>query len=67
MMNGLNQTDQLAHSPESAARRLGIATRTFYDLIAKGEIRSFKSGKRRLIPEAELRAYIDRKMCEVAA
>ena len=65
-MSNPNQSDPLLHSPESAARRLSIATRTFYDLIAKGEIRSFKSGKRRLIPEAELRAYIERKMCEVA-
>lgn len=65
-MNNPNLIDPLLHSPESAARRLSMATRTFYDLIAKGEIRSFKSGKRRMIPETELRAYIERKMGMVA-
>ena len=57
----------LVHSPDSAARRLSMATRTFYDLIASGEIRSFKQGKRRLVPDTELQRYVERKMGEVAA
>ena len=65
-MNNPSPADPLLHSPESAARRLNMATRTFYDLLAKGEIRSFKQGKRRQIPDTELRAYVERKMGMVA-
>lgn len=57
----------LAHSPEGAARALSISTRAIYAHIATGELRSFKDGKRRLIPEAELQRYIDRKMSQAAA
>lgn len=55
----------LVHSPESAARRIGVAQRTIYEMIAKGEIRSFKHGKRRLVPDAELVSFVDRKISEV--
>ncbi|MBP8285875.1 MAG: excisionase family DNA-binding protein [Rhodoferax sp.] len=57
----------LVHSPDSAGPRIGVPTRTIYDLIAKGEIRSFKSGKRRLIPDVELQNYVQRKMAQACA
>lgn len=56
--------DPLVHSPDSAAQRIGSSTRGIYDLIAKGELRSFKSGKRRLIPDTELQSYVQRKMAQ---
>ena len=59
--------DPLAHSPDRAAQRLGISTRAIYMHLAAGELRSFKSGKRRLIPEAELQSYVQRKMAEAVA
>ena len=57
----------LVHSPASAAQRLSMATRTFYDLIASGEIRSFKQGKRRLVPDTELQRYVERKLAQAEA
>jgi len=56
----------LAHSPDRAAQRLGISTRAVYSHIASGELRSFKDGKRRLIPDTELQRYIARRMAEAA-
>jgi excisionase family DNA binding protein len=54
----------LAHSPEQAARRIGTPTRSIYTLIANGELRSFKVGKRRLIPDTELQRLIERRLAE---
>lgn len=59
--------EPLAHSPDRAAQRLGISTRAIYSHIATGEIRSFKDGKRRLIPDTELQRYVQRKMAEAVA
>ena len=56
----------LAHSPDRAAQRLGISTRAVYSHIATGELRSCKVGKRRLIPDAEVQAFLARKMAEAA-
>ena len=58
--------EELAHSPDRAGQRIGVSTRQVYMLIAAGELRSFKSGKRRLIPDAELKGYVARKMAEAA-
>lgn len=52
----------LAHAVPDACQRLGISRSTLYELIASGEIRSFKVGARTLIPEAELRKFIASKM-----
>lgn len=65
-MNDTAKTEALAHSPESAARRLGTTTRAIYYLIANGELRSFKLGKRRLIPDKECERLVQRKMTEAA-
>lgn len=56
--------EPLAHSPESAARRLGTNTRAVYTLLAAGELRSIKLGKRRLIPDTELQRLLARKLAE---
>ena len=61
------QRAPLALSPDLAAQRLSISTRKVYDHIATGELKSFKDGKRRLIPETELQRFVDRKMAEAAA
>lgn len=52
----------LAHSPDRAAIRLGVSTRHVYLMLASGELRSFKAGKRRLIPEEELQNWVRKKM-----
>ena len=61
-----SRIEPLAHSPERAGQRIGVSTRQIYALIATGELRSFKSGKRRLIPETECQRYIARQMAEAA-
>lgn len=65
-METTSKIDPLAHSPDRAAQRLGISTRAVYTHIATGELRSFKDGKRRLIPDTELQRFVQRKMAEAA-
>jgi len=65
-MNTSQEIEPLAHSPDAAARRLGVSQRSIYHLIALGELRSAKIGKRRLIPDEELKSYLARKMREGA-
>lgn len=62
-----SQFEPLAHSPDKAAIRIGESTRAVYTHIATGELRSYKVGKRRLIPESELQSYVQRRMSEAAA
>ena len=57
----------LAHSPDSAAQRIQVSPRAIYALIAKGELRSFKIGKRRLIPDSELQSLVQRNMAQAVA
>lgn len=44
--------------PAQAARMIGVSKPHFDRLIYTGEIRSFKSGRARLIPVAELDRWI---------
>ena len=62
MQQQQRQLEPLAHSPDSAAQRLGITPRAVYTLIATGELRSYKDGKRRLIPDSECQRHVQRKM-----
>ena len=59
--------EPLAHSPENFAKIIGVSTRAVYQKIATGELRSYKDGKRRLIPHFEGERYVQRKMAEAAA
>lgn len=63
-MTDKRNIEPLAHSPDRAAQRLSISTRAVYTHIASGELRSFKDGKRRLIPDTELQSFVLRKMAE---
>jgi excisionase family DNA binding protein len=45
---------------------LGISRSATYELIAQGEIKSFKIGRRRLILMTELKAFIERAAKEGA-
>jgi excisionase family DNA binding protein len=44
----------------TAAGRLGISKESVYLLIKSGQLRSVRIGSRMLIPEDELRRYVDR-------
>lgn len=59
-MNQASQVAPLAVGPEEAGRMTGHARSAIYEAIAKGELDSFKSGKRRLILIKSLEAWLDR-------
>lgn len=56
---------KLVYSPADAAEMLSICRSEVYELIAQGEIESYKHGKARRIPHASLVAYVERKTAEV--
>lgn len=58
---------RLLYSVEEAADLLGIGRTFMFQLVATGEIDSFKIGKRRKIPRDALDAYIERLRSEQAA
>jgi excisionase family DNA binding protein len=60
-------TRRLLHSVEEAANLLGIGRTFMLQLVATGEIDSFKVGKHRKIPVGALYMYIERLRDEQAA
>ena len=52
----------LLSSIAEAAACLSVGRTTVWALLERGELRSVKIGARRLIPRAELEAYVDRLM-----
>jgi excisionase family DNA binding protein len=52
----------LTHSPDAAAALLSVSLRAIYSMIASKELKSFKLGKRRLIPDEELRRWVASKI-----
>ena len=50
---------RLAYPVAEAAAMLGIARTFAYDLIGRGELRSFTVGRRRLVAHDDLLAFID--------
>lgn len=57
-------SDKLAYSVKEAAHSLGIGRSTLLGLIRDGHLRSVKCGKRRLVPAAELAAFLARSLGE---
>jgi excisionase family DNA binding protein len=59
-------TEQLAerparlHNVESVMERLSCGRSLVFELMASGELRSVKVGRRRLVSEAALTAYIEK-------
>lgn len=56
--------DNLGNSIERSAERLGVGRTTMYQKIASGEIESVKIGRRRIVPEEALQAYLQRLLAE---
>lgn len=59
-MNQAETADLLAVGPEDAGRISGHSRSAIYAAIAKGELKSFKPAKRRLILIKELEAWLNR-------
>lgn len=60
MEQAKQQMAPLSVSVEESARILGISRSANYELIAQGEIKTFKIGRRRLALASELKAFIER-------
>ncbi|WDH45957.1 helix-turn-helix domain-containing protein [Pseudomonas chlororaphis] len=65
-MLAAEQPTALSVSVEDAARIVGYSRSGMYELIAKGEIKTFKLGRRRLILMTELKVWIERAAKEGA-
>lgn len=65
-MLAAEQPVALSVSVEDAARIVGYSRSGVYELIAKGEIKTFKLGRRRLILMTELKVWIERAAKEGA-
>lgn len=59
-MEQANQIAPLSVSVEDAARIVGYSRSGVYELIAAGDLKAFKLGRRRLILMTELKAWIER-------
>lgn len=59
-MEQAQQMAPLSVSIEESARILGISRTSVYELIAQGQISTFKVGRRRLTLASELKAFIER-------
>ncbi|OPB16087.1 DNA-binding protein [Pseudomonas fluorescens] len=60
MEQAQQQMAPLSVSIEDSARVLGISRSSVYELIAQGEIKTFKIGRRRLALASDLEAFIGR-------
>jgi excisionase family DNA binding protein len=66
MTTPVQQPVPLLWSPTEAAKRLGISRAGVYELLTRRELASLKVGRRRLIPDTELRRFIDARLAESA-
>lgn len=49
------------------AELLGVSERTAWTLVGRGELRSIRIGKRRLVPRQAIEQFIDARLQEEAA
>lgn len=59
-----NLITPLSVGVDDGARLIGVARSMFYEILARGEIESFKLGRRRLILVKNLEAFINRQAKE---
>lgn len=59
-MNHAEALPSLSVSVEEAARLTGHSRSGIYEVIASGDLKAFKLGRRRLILMTELKAWIER-------
>ena len=57
-----NISVRLAVSVKEAAHKLSVSHRHLYTLLENGDLKSFKSGRRRLISTGEIEKYITERM-----
>jgi excisionase family DNA binding protein len=60
-MTFAHHAEQLLHSPEESAVLLGVSRSQVFEMLARGEIESFKIGRLRKIPREAITDYIKRR------
>jgi excisionase family DNA binding protein len=60
--SSLGYDEPLVVSPQRGRKMLDVGNTRFYELIAAGEIESYKDGKSRKITVASIKAYIARRI-----
>jgi excisionase family DNA binding protein len=60
----INDAQKLAYTIEEAASIVGRTRTALYDAICKGEIDSYRDGKRRMVSRRALEVYVARKEAE---
>jgi excisionase family DNA binding protein len=63
-MNQNSSLGPISVGVDDAARLIGVARSMFYEMIASGEIQTFKLGRRRLVRVKTLEAFIKRQAQE---
>lgn len=58
--------DRLALPAREGAQVLGIGLTKFRELIAEGELRTIRVGRRLLVPRSEIEHYVERKLGEAS-
>ncbi len=58
----LQTSTPLTHNRAQAAERLGVSERVFDALVRSGRLRVVRAGRRMLIPETELTAFLEREI-----
>ena len=58
---------RLCYSVSDAAAQLSLSRTKMFELISRGELRSFKLDGKRLVPEAALHDLVQRKLAEQEA
>lgn len=53
--------------PEAGVALGGLSRTKVYELIAAGELRTVKIGRRRFVPASAVQEYVDRLLCQGAA
>jgi excisionase family DNA binding protein len=56
--------EQLAYRPEQILQRFPIGRTALYELIASGELPSFKIGRARFVTRQDLLDFMDRSVAE---
>ena len=57
---------KLAYSPEEAALLLPIGEKAVLELLRSGELRSFKAGRKYVIPHVEIERWLERNTRQAA-
>ena len=53
-------TERMAYTVQETAASLGVSTDLVYDLCARGELKSMRAGRRKLIRAESLELWIER-------